>query len=138
VWGTQGILWYWISGRASGRGSRRRSGERGGRRGRRRGRRSDRGSIGGWLLNNGGLCLIRCRFISGMERRESIRVREGSCSFCSQKDLGRGASGTERRFREEVREGLDIGNLLPFSSAFAEVIEIPENVRVECATKWPF
>jgi hypothetical protein len=29
-------------------------------------------------------------------------------------------------------------NLLPFSSAFAEVIEIPENVRVKRAVKWPF
>jgi hypothetical protein len=33
---------------------------------------------------------------------------------CSQKDLGRGARGTERRFRVEVREGLDIGNLSTF------------------------
>jgi hypothetical protein len=38
----------------------------------------------------------------------------------------------------EVREGLEIGNLLPLSSAFIEVIEIPENVRVECAVKRPF
>jgi hypothetical protein len=38
----------------------------------------------------------------------------------------------------EIREGLNIGNLLPLSSAFAEVIEIPENVWVQCATKWPF
>jgi hypothetical protein len=52
--------------------------------------------------------------------------------------MSRGARGTERRFRVEVREGLDIGNLLPLSSAFAEVIKIPENVRVECAVKWPF
>jgi hypothetical protein len=52
--------------------------------------------------------------------------------------LGRGARDAERRLRAEVREGLDIGNLLPLSSAFTEVIEIPENVRVECATKWPF
>jgi hypothetical protein len=52
--------------------------------------------------------------------------------------LGREARGTERRFRVEVREGLDIGNLLPLSSAFSEVIEIPENVRVERDVKWPF
>jgi hypothetical protein len=36
-----------------------------------------------------------------------------------------GEQGVQRRFRAEVREGLDIGNLLPLSSAFAEVIEIP-------------
>jgi hypothetical protein len=42
------------------------------------------------------------------------------------------------RLRAEVREGLDIGNLLSFSSAFAEVIEIPENVRVKHAVKRPF
>jgi hypothetical protein len=47
--------------------------------------------------------------------------------------LGRGARGTERRFRAEIREGLDIGNLLSFSSAFMEGVEIPENVRVESA-----
>jgi hypothetical protein len=52
--------------------------------------------------------------------------------------LGREARGTERRFRAEVREGLDIGNLLPFSSVFAEVTEIPENVRVKHAIKRPF
>jgi hypothetical protein len=92
----------------------------------------------GQWLNNGSLCLIGQRLISGIERRESIGVREGSWGLCSQKDLGRGARGTERRFRVEVREGLDIGNLLPLSSAFAEVIEIPENVRVEHAFKWPF
>jgi hypothetical protein len=33
----------------------------------------------------------------------------------------------------EVRKRLDIQNLLPISSAFAEVIEIPENVSVEHA-----
>jgi hypothetical protein len=47
--------------------------------------------------------------------------------------LGNGARGVERRLRVETGEGLDIGNLLPLSSAFPEVIEIPENVRVECA-----
>jgi hypothetical protein len=78
------------------------------------------------------------RVISGIERRESVGVREGSWGLCSQKDLGRGARGTERRFRVEVREGLDIGNLFLFFSVFAEVIEIPENVRVECAIKQPF
>jgi hypothetical protein len=46
-----------------------------------------------------------------MEGRESIGVRKSSWGLCSQKDLGRGARGTERRFRVEVREGLDIGNL---------------------------
>jgi hypothetical protein len=38
----------------------------------------------------------------------------------------------------KVRESLDIGNLLPLSSAFTEVTEIPENVRVEHAFKQPF
>jgi hypothetical protein len=89
-------------------------------------------ALGGRLLNNGGLCLIRWRLISRIKRRETIRVREGSWGFCSQKDLGRGARGAERRLRVEIREGLDIGNLL-LSSAFAEVIEISENVRVKCA-----
>jgi hypothetical protein len=146
VWGTHGILWFWIGGRASGRGSGRRSGGRGGRRGGgssrksggRRGRRSNRGSTGGWLLNNGGSCLIRCRLISRVERRESVRVTEGNWGFCSQKDLGRGARGTDRRLRVEVREGLDIGTLLLLSSAFAEIIEIPENVRVKHAIKQSF
>jgi hypothetical protein len=58
---------------------------------------------------------------------ESERVVGG---FCSQKDLGRGARGTERRLRVELREGLDRGNLLPLSSVFAEVTQILENVRV--------
>jgi hypothetical protein len=96
------------------------------------------GSTGGWLLNNGGTCLIRWRLISRVKRRESVRIREGSWGFCSQKDLGRGARVTERKFRVEVREGLDIGKLLPLSSVLADVIEIPENVRVEHAIKWPF
>jgi hypothetical protein len=30
------------------------------------------------------------------------------------------------------REGLDIGNLLSFSSAFTKGVEIPENGRVKC------
>jgi hypothetical protein len=66
---------------------------------------------------------------------ESGRVVGG---LCSQKDLGRGARGTERRFRAEAREGMDMGNLPPLSSAFAEAMEIPENVRVEHAIKQPF
>jgi hypothetical protein len=49
---------------------------------------------------------------------ESGRVVGG---LCSQKDLGRGTRGTERRFRMEVREGLDIGNLLPLSSALQKL-----------------
>jgi hypothetical protein len=122
----------------SGRGSGKRSGGRGEKRGRRRGRRHDEGSTGGQLLNNGGLCLIRWRLISRVERKESFGVRESSWGLCSQKDLDRGAQDTERRFRAEVREGLDIGNLLPLSSAFTEVIEIPENIRVEHAIKQPF
>jgi hypothetical protein len=88
-------------------------------------------------LNNGSPSLIGQRLISRIESRESVGIREGSWGLCSQKDLGRGARGTERRFRVEVREGLDIGNLLPLSSTFAEVIEIPENVRVEHAVKQP-
>jgi hypothetical protein len=47
--------------------------------------------------------------------------------------LSRGAKGAERRLRAEVREGLDIGNLLSLSSVFTEGVEIPENVRVEHA-----
>jgi hypothetical protein len=47
--------------------------------------------------------------------------------------LGRGARGAERRLRVEIREGLDIGNLLLFFSAFTEGVAIPENVRVRCA-----
>jgi hypothetical protein len=116
----------WRKGWKERRGSGKRSGGRGS-------RRSNRGSIGGQLLDNGGSYLIRWRLISRIERRESIRVREGSWGFYSQKDLGRGARGAERRLTAEIREGLDLGNLLPFSSVFAEVIEIPENVRVECA-----
>jgi hypothetical protein len=52
--------------------------------------------------------------------------------------LGRGARGAERRLRAELRKGLDIEDLLSFSSAFTEGVEIPESVRVECAIKWPF
>jgi hypothetical protein len=71
-------------------------------------------------------------------RRENIGFREGSWSLCSQKNLGMRARGTEGMFRAEVREDLELWNLLPLSSAFAGVIEIPENVSVECAIKWPF
>jgi hypothetical protein len=89
-------------------------------------------------LNNGSSYLIGWRLISRIKRRESIGVRKGSWGLCSQKDPCRGSRGTERRFRAEVREGLDIGNLLPLSSAFLEVMEITENVRVERAVKQPF
>jgi hypothetical protein len=58
--------------------------------------------------------------------------KEGKVSE-SGKDLDRGARGTERRFRVEIREGLDIGNLLSFFSAFTEGVEIPESVRVKYA-----
>jgi hypothetical protein len=59
---------------------------------------------GNWLLSNGGSCLIRWKLISRIEGRESVRVREGNWGFCSQKDLGRGARGAERRFRVEIRK----------------------------------
>jgi hypothetical protein len=89
-------------------------------------------------LNNGNPCLIGQRLISGIERRESVGVREGSWCLCSQNDLGKGARGTERRFIVEIREGLDIENLLSLSNVFTEVIAIPENVRVKRAIKRPF
>jgi hypothetical protein len=41
-------------------------------------------------------------------------------------------------FGVKVREGLDIEDLLLFSSVFTEVLEIPENIRVKHAVKWPF
>jgi hypothetical protein len=110
----------------------------GGRSSGRRGRRSGRRRGGSPWLNNDSLCLIGWRLIRRFERRKSVGVRQGSWGLCSQKDLDRGARDTARRFRAEVREGQDIGNLLPLSSAFAEVIEIPENVRVEHAVKQPF
>jgi hypothetical protein len=47
--------------------------------------------------------------------------------------LGRGARVAERRLRAEIREGLDIRNLLLLSSAFTEGVEISENVRVKWA-----
>jgi hypothetical protein len=58
--------------------------------------------------------------------------------FMARMTWNREARGAERRLRAEKREGLDIGNFLSFSSVFTEGIEIPQNVRVECATKWPF
>jgi hypothetical protein len=75
----------------------------------------------------------RIWFVGRVKEREGFRVRDVNWSFYGQKDSGRGGRGTERRLREEIKEGLDMGNLLSFSSAFTEVIEIPENVRVECA-----
>jgi hypothetical protein len=80
----------------------------------------------------------RIWFVGRVEGREGFRVRNVNWGFYGQKDLGRGARGAERRLRGEVREGLDIGNLLLFFSAFTEGVEIPETVRVECAIKWPF
>jgi hypothetical protein len=80
----------------------------------------------------------RIWFVGRAEGREGFRVRDINWSFYGQKDLDRGARGAERRFRMEIREGLDIGNFLSFSSMFTEGVEIPENVRVECAIKWPF
>jgi hypothetical protein len=71
-------------------------------------------------------------------RKGSFRVRDISWGFYGEKDLGRGARGAERRLRVEITESLDIGNLLSFSSVFTEGVEILENVRVECAIKWPF
>jgi hypothetical protein len=52
--------------------------------------------------------------------------------------LGRGARGSERRLSMKIREGLDIRDLLAFSSVFTEIIEIPENIRVKNAIKQPF
>jgi hypothetical protein len=75
----------------------------------------------------------RIWFVGRVKEREGFRVRDVNWSFYGQKDSGRGVRGTERRLREEIKEGLDMGNLLSFSSAITEVIEIPENVRVECA-----
>jgi hypothetical protein len=72
----------------------------------------------------------RIWFVGRVEGREGFRVRDINWCFYGQKDLGRGARGAERRLRAEIREGLDIGNLLSFSSAFTEGVEIPENVRV--------
>jgi hypothetical protein len=75
----------------------------------------------------------RISFVGRVEGREGFRVRDVNWGFYGQKDLGRGARGAERRLRVEIREGLDIRNLLSFSSVFTEGIAIPENVRVECA-----
>jgi hypothetical protein len=83
--------------------------------------------------------LIGWWFVSRVKkRREGFRVRDVNWSFYGQKDLGRRARGAERRLRVKIREGLDIGDLLPFSSAFTEVIIIPENNRVMYAVKQMF
>jgi hypothetical protein len=58
---------------------------------------------------------------------------EVNWGFYGQKDLDRGVRGAERRLRVEIREGLNIRNLLLFSNAFTEGVEIPENVRIKCA-----
>jgi hypothetical protein len=81
--------------------------------------------------------LIRWWFINRVEKGEGFRVREVCWGFYGQKDLSRGARSAERGFRAKIRESLDKGDLLPFSSAFMEVIEIPENIRVKRAIKWP-
>jgi hypothetical protein len=70
--------------------------------------------------------------LAGSKKGKVFRVRDVNWSFYCQKDLGRGARGAERRLRTEIRESLDIGNLLSFSSVFTG-LEIPENVRVKCA-----
>jgi hypothetical protein len=71
-------------------------------------------------------------FVGRIEEREGFRVRDVNWGFHGQKDLGRGARGAERRLRAEIREVWDIENFLLLFSAFTGV-EIPENVRVECA-----
>jgi hypothetical protein len=75
----------------------------------------------------------RIWFVGRVKGREGFRVRDVNWGFYGQKNFGRGARGAERRLRAEIREGLDIGTLLSFSSAFTEGVEIPENVRVESA-----
>jgi hypothetical protein len=70
--------------------------------------------------------------LAGSKEEKVFRVKDVNWGFYGQKDLGRGARGAERRLRAEKREGLDIGNFLLLFSAFTGV-EIPENVRVECA-----
>jgi hypothetical protein len=80
----------------------------------------------------------RIWFVGSVKGQEVFRVRDVNWGFYGQKDVGMGARGAERRLRAEIREGLDIGDLLLFFSVFPEGVEIPENVRVECAIKWPF
>jgi hypothetical protein len=75
----------------------------------------------------------RIWFVARVKGREGFRVRDVNWGFYGQEDLGRGPRGAERRLRAEIKEGSDIENLLPFSNVFAEVMEIPENVRVKCA-----
>jgi hypothetical protein len=70
----------------------------------------------------------RIWFVGRVEGREGFRLRDVNWSFYGQKDLDRGARGAERRLRAEVREGLDIGDLLLCFHAFTEDVEIPENV----------
>jgi hypothetical protein len=67
----------------------------------------------------------RIWFVGRVEEREGFRVRDVNWGFYGQKDLVRGARGAERRLRAEIRESLDIGNLLSFSSVFTEGVEIP-------------
>jgi hypothetical protein len=74
----------------------------------------------------------RSWFVGRVKGREGFRVRDVNWGFYGQKELGRGARSAERRLRAEIREVWDIGNFLLFFSAFTGV-EIPENVRVECA-----
>jgi hypothetical protein len=80
----------------------------------------------------------RICFVGRIEGREGFRVRDINLGFYGQKDLGRGARGEERGLRAEIKECLDIGDLLLSFSAFREGVEIPENVWVECAVKRPF
>jgi hypothetical protein len=75
----------------------------------------------------------RIWFVGSIEGREGFRVRDINWDFFWPEGLGQGRSGAERRLRVEIREGLDIGNLLSFYTAFTEGVEIPETVRVECA-----
>jgi hypothetical protein len=75
----------------------------------------------------------RIWLVGRVEGREGFRVKDINWGFYGQKDLGRGARGAERRLRVEIREVWDIRNFLLFFSAFTEGVEIPENVRVECA-----
>jgi hypothetical protein len=56
----------------------------------------------------------RIWFVGRVEGKEGFRVRDVNWGFCGQEDLGRGARGAERRIRVEIREGLDIGDLLFF------------------------
>jgi hypothetical protein len=83
------------------------------------------------------LCLIGWRLISRSKEGKALESRRVVRVFVARRTWA-GEQGVQRRFRVEVREDLDIGNLIPPSSAFAEVIEIPETVRVQRAVKQPF